>query len=85
MADTPTHYDFLVYGARGFFGTSLVQALEQANKSYVAGKARLEDRAAIAAELDLYTPKYVVSAAGLAGIGGIVCILVSTTWQASKT
>lgn len=76
MADTtPTHYDFLIYGARGFFGTSVVHAMEQAKKSYVIGKARLEDRAAIAAELDLYTPKYVVSAAGMAGNPNIVCIL----------
>lgn len=69
---TPTHYDFLLYGARGFFGTSVVAAMDAAKQSYVIGKARLEDRAAIAAELDLYTPKYVVSAAGLAGNPNIV-------------
>jgi short subunit dehydrogenase-like uncharacterized protein len=76
MADVEsTHYDFLVYGARGFFGTSVVHALKTANKSFVIGTARLEDRAAIAKELDLYTPKYVVSAAGLAGNPNIVRLL----------
>lgn len=78
-AATPTHYDFLVYGAKGFFGTSVVKAMEDAKKSYVIGKARLEDRAAIAAELDLYTPKYVVSAAGLAGNPNIVRHLTPLT------
>lgn len=78
MSTTPVgHFDFLVYGASGFFGTNFVHALEAAKKSYVVGKARLEDRAAIAAELDLYTPKYVVSAAGLAGNPNIVRIFSS--------
>lgn len=73
MAETtPTHYDYLIYGARGFFGTNVVHAMEAAKQSFVIGKARLEDRAAIAAELDLYTPKYVVSAAGMAGNPNIV-------------
>lgn len=71
MSDN-SHFDFLIYGARGFFGQVLVKALEAAGKNFVCGSARIEDRAAIAAELDKYTPKYVISAAGLAGTPNIV-------------
>lgn len=63
MADSS--YDYLVYGAHGFFGHSVVVALETAQMRFVCGNARIEDAAAVTAELNLYTPRRVISAAGL--------------------
>jgi hypothetical protein len=71
------HYDYLIYGSTGFFGKVLVKCLEDAGCNFVCGHARLEDRAALSAEIDKFTPNRVISAAGLAGTPNIVRRLFS--------
>jgi nucleoside-diphosphate-sugar epimerase len=64
--------DFLVFGARGYFGSHLVKTLQAQKRSFVASNARVEFRDQVEKEIDLHKPKYVLNAAGLAGTPNIV-------------
>lgn len=64
--------DFLVFGAKGYFGSHLVKWLDAQKRSYAVSPARLEYREQIERDIDHYKPKYVLNAAGLAGTPNIV-------------
>lgn len=60
--------DYIVFaGVRGFMGSSIVAALKEKNKNVMTSELRLEKTQDIGDLLDLYTPKYVINAAGLTG------------------
>lgn len=61
----------LLYGSTGYFGSHMKKWLEAAAIPTVLGKARLEDRAALTAEIQSVKPRYVICAAGLAGTPNI--------------
>jgi len=61
----------LLYGSTGYFGSHQKKWLEAANIPCVLGKARLEDRAGLLAEMSAVKPRYVICAAGLAGTPNI--------------
>jgi dTDP-4-dehydrorhamnose reductase len=64
---TTTHPEFLIYGANGYLGSHIVTALRAQAKTFEIGKARIENKASLEAEIDSLRPKYVICAAGLAG------------------
>jgi nucleoside-diphosphate-sugar epimerase len=61
----------LLYGANGYFGSHMLKHLERAGLPFVLGKARLEDRPSLVAEIAAIKPRYVICAAGLAGTPNI--------------
>jgi len=58
---------FLVFGRTGWIGSQMIGLLQTAEKHVVVAQSRLEDRTAVAKELDLIKPTHVVNAAGLTG------------------
>jgi dTDP-4-dehydrorhamnose reductase len=66
-AATDTAPTFLIFGRTGWIGSSLGELLTEQKKSFVFATSRLEDRAAVAAELDKIKPTYVLNAAGAIG------------------
>jgi len=58
---------FLVYGASGYFGTHLVKWLNNMNQNYVIGKARIENREQLKAEIESIKPTHVLCPAGIKG------------------
>jgi len=56
---------FLVFGRTGWIGSQVIHLLKTAGKHVLAAQSRLEDRTAVAKELDLIKPTHVVNAAGL--------------------
>lgn len=69
---TTTHPEFLIYGANGYLGSHIVTALRAQAKTFEIGKARIENKASLEAEIDSLRPKYVICAAGLAGKPNVV-------------
>ena len=69
---TNTHPEFLIYGANGYLGSHIVTALRAQAKTFEIGKARIENKASLEAEIDSLRPKYVICAAGLAGKPNVV-------------
>ncbi|KNC52227.1 NRS/ER protein [Thecamonas trahens ATCC 50062] len=62
-----TQADYMVFGKTGWIGGKLIELLKEQGKSVHAAESRLENREAVAAELDAVQPKYVLNAAGLTG------------------
>ncbi|KAG2487173.1 hypothetical protein HYH03_014153 [Edaphochlamys debaryana] len=58
---------FLIFGKTGWIGGLLAEELKKSGAKYHLADARLEDRAAIIADLDKYKPTHVLNAAGLTG------------------
>ncbi|GLC41910.1 hypothetical protein PLESTF_000099100 [Pleodorina starrii] len=58
---------FLVFGKTGWIGGLLQELLKEQGAKYHVADARLEDRAAIIADLEKYKPTHVLSAAGVTG------------------
>jgi len=69
---------FLVFGRTGWIGSQMIGLLQTAEKHVVVAQSRLEDRTAVAKELDLIKPTHVVNAAGLVGRLCNVGILTSS-------
>jgi nucleoside-diphosphate-sugar epimerase len=63
--------DYLVFGGGGFIGSHIVTALQQRKKNFIVSDVRLDNTHKIAALLDLYSPTYVINAAGLTGTPNI--------------
>jgi dTDP-4-dehydrorhamnose reductase len=63
--------DYLVFGGKGFLGSHVVSTLEHDEKNYIVSSLRLENTREIGEILDLYSPKYVINAAGLTGTPNI--------------
>jgi dTDP-4-dehydrorhamnose reductase len=58
---------YMIVGKTGWIGGKLAELLTEQKKQWRFMDARLEDRAALAAELDQYKPTYVLNAAGVTG------------------
>lgn len=58
---------FLIFGRSGWIGGLLGQHLADTNATYEYATARLEDRAAICADIDRFQPTHILNAAGLTG------------------
>jgi len=58
---------FLVYGASGYFGTHVAKWLKAQNRSFVIGKARIDNLEDVKKEIDEVKPSYVICSAGLKG------------------
>ena len=65
--------DYLVYGHKGYFGSHIVKNLELQGRSYATPNTRIENRESLSNDFDLYQPKWVICASGLAGNPNIVC------------
>jgi dTDP-4-dehydrorhamnose 3,5-epimerase-like enzyme/dTDP-4-dehydrorhamnose reductase len=63
--------DYLVWGGRGFLGSHVIFALKDRSKHFIESSVRLEKTKDIAELLDLYSPRYVINAAGLTGVPNI--------------
>lgn len=57
----------MLWGGNGWIGGSLVKLLQQDGKRVIVAKSRLENRDAMAAELDEHKPTHILCAAGLTG------------------
>lgn len=79
-----TSVDFLVFGARGYFGSHLVKILEKQKRSFATSNCRIEYRDQVEKEIAQHNPKYVLNAAGLAGTPNIVRGPVRTSAQKKK-
>jgi nucleoside-diphosphate-sugar epimerase len=66
MAST-VKVDFLVYGATGYLGSHVIKWLQIKGKKFTTSRSRLENRQDLLKDIELYQPKYVICAAGLAG------------------
>jgi nucleoside-diphosphate-sugar epimerase len=71
MAST-TKADFLVYGATGYLGSHVIKWLQIKGKKFATSRSRLENRQDLLKDVELYQPRYVICAAGLAGRPNIV-------------
>ncbi|GFR46629.1 hypothetical protein Agub_g8234 [Astrephomene gubernaculifera] len=58
---------FLIFGKNGWIGGLLQESLKEQGAKYHLADARLEDRAAIVADLEKYKPTHVLNAAGVTG------------------
>uniref|UniRef100_A0A7S0YFU6 RmlD-like substrate binding domain-containing protein n=1 Tax=Polytomella parva TaxID=51329 RepID=A0A7S0YFU6_9CHLO len=58
---------FLIYGKNGWIGGLVASLLKEQGATYFLGDARLEDRAAILADVEKYKPTHVLNAAGVTG------------------
>lgn len=58
---------FLIFGKTGWIGGLLADILKEQGAEYELANARLEDRAAVIADLDRVKPTHVLNAAGLTG------------------
>jgi len=58
---------FLIFGKSGWIGGLLGEILKEAGTDFEYASARLEDRAAVIADLDRVKPTHVLNAAGLTG------------------
>jgi 3,5-epimerase/4-reductase len=58
---------FLIFGKTGWIGGLLGDLLKEQGADYEYASARLEDRAAVAADIDRVKPTHVLNAAGLTG------------------
>jgi 3,5-epimerase/4-reductase len=58
---------FLIFGKTGWIGGLLGDLLKEQGVDYEYASARLEDRAAVAADIDRAKPTHVLNAAGLTG------------------
>ncbi len=72
LMSTTTQPEFLIYGANGYLGSHIVTVLRAQSKTFEIGKARIENKASVEAEIDSLRPKYVICAAGLAGKPNVV-------------
>lgn len=57
----------MIYGSNGWIGSLLVQLLKDQGASFEVGTARLEDRAAIMADIERVKPTRILNAAGVTG------------------
>lgn len=58
---------FLIFGKTGWIGGLLAEELKKQGAKFALADARLEDRAAIIADIEKYKPTHVLNAAGLTG------------------
>mmetsp|Transcript_34626 Transcript_34626/g.107064 ORF Transcript_34626/g.107064 Transcript_34626/m.107064 type:complete len:305 (+) Transcript_34626:93-1007(+) len=58
---------FLLYGKNGWIGGMLIELIKASGDEVVLGDARLENREAVAAEIDKHAPTRVLNAAGVTG------------------
>mmetsp|Transcript_14685 Transcript_14685/g.41315 ORF Transcript_14685/g.41315 Transcript_14685/m.41315 type:complete len:316 (-) Transcript_14685:130-1077(-) len=65
--EQPEELKFLIYGARGWIGSLLCDLLKSQGLPYEHGTARLEDRAAIMADIERVKPTRILNAAGITG------------------
>lgn len=63
----PSKFKFLIYGRSGWIGGLLGKLCEEQGIPYEYGTARLEDRAAIEADIAAVKPTQVLNAAGVTG------------------
>jgi 3,5-epimerase/4-reductase len=59
--------DYVMIGHKGYIGSKIYESLVTQNKNVIVLKERLEDIVGIRKKLQLYSPKYVINAAGLTG------------------
>ena len=67
MATNGEKQKFLLYGKNGWIGGMLIELIKAAGDEVVLGDARLENREAVAAEIDAVKPTRVLNAAGVTG------------------
>ena len=67
MATNGEKQKFLLYGKNGWIGGMLIELIKAAGDEVVLGNARLENREAVAAEIDSVKPTRVLNAAGVTG------------------
>ena len=67
MAANGEKQKFLLYGKNGWIGGMLIELIKAAGDEVVLGNARLENREAVAAEIDAVKPTRVLNAAGVTG------------------
>ncbi|KXZ54160.1 hypothetical protein GPECTOR_5g258 [Gonium pectorale] len=69
MAETNGTHEpvFLIFGKSGWIGGLLQEELKKQGATYHLADARLEDRAAVIAEIEKYKPTHVLNAAGVTG------------------
>ena len=58
---------FLVYGAHGWIGSTIVKLLQDEGQEAHAAHARLENREALVGEISSIKPDFVINAAGITG------------------
>lgn len=58
---------FLLYGSKGWIGSLLAELLTTQGADFAVGTARLEDRAAIRADIERVQPTRILNAAGVTG------------------
>jgi len=59
--------DYIVFGANGFLGSSIVYFLKKFNKNFIISELRLHEIEKIRNLLTIYSPKYIINCAGLCG------------------
>ncbi|OQR81133.1 hypothetical protein ACHHYP_16748 [Achlya hypogyna] len=67
MTTNPAPRRYLMYGSSGWIGQKLLALLRAEGEHVDVGLARLEDRAAVAAEVQAFQPTHVINAAGVTG------------------
>lgn len=63
--------DYIVFGPKGFIGSTIIKKLRIANKNYISTDIRLQECDKISDLLDTYKPKYVINCAGITGTPNI--------------
>lgn len=58
---------YLLLGKNGWIGGKLIKLLQEQGKTYHLANSRLQDRAGLLAEIELYKPTHILNAAGVTG------------------